>query len=265
MKTTLVVADDHHLVRFGMVSVLGAEPALEVVGEACNGHEAVALARSAKPDLLLMDLVMPELNGVEAIRKVAGECPSTRCLALSSSVESRSVLQVMEAGSWGYVVKSSGYGQLLEAIEAVRHGQKWLSPSITDIVVQRCLEVQGDGGNGSGSSNGSAASGRPQGNGQRNGHGSGRNGGTKGGPGTNEFRGSGTFDSTGVGQLTPRERQVLQLLAEGHASKQIAAALNLSVKTIDSHRAAVMRKLELHSVAHLTKYAVREGITTLDY
>ncbi len=261
MKTTLVIADDHHLVRFGMVSVLGGEPNLDVVGEACNGHEAIALARSAKPDLLLMDLVMPELNGVEAIRTVAGECPSTRCLALSSSVESRSVLQVMEAGSWGYVVKSSGYGQLLEAIEAVRHGQKWLSPSITDIVVQRCLEAQTEGGNGP--SNGSGASARSQG----NGYGSGRNGAASrpGGPnGHSPTHGSG-FDSTGMGQLTPRERQVLQLLAEGHASKQIAAALNLSVKTIDSHRAAVMRKLELHSVAHLTKYAVREGITTLDY
>ncbi len=245
MTTSIVIAEDHHLVRQALANLLNAEPAFEVTGEVDDGREAIALVRKSAPDVMLIDLVMPELNGLDAIRAIGRLGVATRCLALSSSVESRTVVKVMEAGGWGYVPKSIIYTQLIEAIRSVVAGQKWLSPAVTDGFVQHCL-VHSEGGNGTGngSGNGEAAGGsRRRKNGGRNGS------------------GHATRSSSNV--LTPREREVLQLLSEGRASKQIAAELHLSVKTVDSHRAALMRKLELHSVADLTKYAVREGITPL--
>jgi DNA-binding NarL/FixJ family response regulator len=231
MKISIVIAEDHHLIRQALTNLLSTEASLTVVAEVDNGRDAVDTARQQQPDILLIDLVMPQLNGVDAIRSITRQRLATRCLALSSSVESRTVLHVMEAGAWGYVSKNVIYSQLVDAIHAVMSGQKWLSPSVTDGVVQHCL----DGGS-------RQTEGRSNGNG--------RHGSAEGG-------------AESSAMLTPREREVLQLLSEGKASKQIATALHLSVKTIDSHRASLMQKLELHSVADLTKYAVREGITPL--
>jgi DNA-binding NarL/FixJ family response regulator len=245
MKTSIAIAEDHHLFRQALAHMLNAEASFEITGEFEDGREAIEHVRLHQPDILLIDIIMPRLNGMDTIRAIVREGLTTRCLAMSSSVESRTVVRTMEAGACGYVTKSSMHGQLIEAIRTVLAGQKWISPNVTDGFVQHCLGQGGDQKTNSGG-NGNGKGSRPRGSANRN-------------------KQDHPAEGTGLALLTPREREVLQLLTEGLASKEIAADLNVSVKTVDTHRAALMRKLELHNVAHLTKYAVREGITTLDY
>ena len=186
---------------------------MEVVGEAQDGREAVQLARKLRPKVILMDIVMPNLNGIEATRQIVNGNGHSRVLALSMYQREDYVQSILKAGAMGYVLKTSTIDELLMAIRTVAGGKTYLTPTIADIVMTDYRSVGGNS--------------KPR-------------------------------------VLTQREREVLQLVAEGHTTKSIAVNLNVSNKTIESHRQHVMQKLGLHSVAELTKYALQEGITTLD-
>lgn len=257
MRIRIAIVEDQHLFRQALAHRLSGEPGCEIVGELEDGREALEHARKHRPDVMLMDLVMPGLSGLDVIRKIVRQGLATHCLAVSSCLESRTVIEAMEAGARGYVTKNVVCEQLIEAIRAVMAGQKWLSPAVTDTFVQRYWTDKEQTGN-------AGANGKAKARPSRNGNGKGKGDGSGNGNGEGNGNG-GSRSRRAVSELTPREREVLQLLADGRANKQIAADLSLSVKTIDSHRAALMKKLQLHSVAHLTKYALREGMTTLDF
>lgn len=214
MTATVLIADDHRLLREGLRALLQRE-GFEVVGEADNGRSAVNLAKKLRPDVVITDIGMPDLNGVEATKKICAEAPRSKVLALSMHTESRFVLGVFEAGASGYLLKDAAFEELSGAIKAVLKGQIYLSPSIAGVVVRQSI-----GGRGS----------KP--------------------------RSKGPL-------LSKRENEVLQLIAEGRSTKEIAATLYVSVKTVETHRKQIMDKLDIHSIAGLTKYAVREGLTPL--
>ncbi|MBI4914320.1 MAG: response regulator transcription factor [Acidobacteria bacterium] len=213
MPVRVVIADDHRILREGLRHLLERRTDLKVVGEAADGLAAVELARATAADLVIIDVAMPSLNGIEATRRIVAERPGVRVLALSMHPDRRYVLEMLKAGASGYLVKDSAFDELLHAIDAVLAGASFLSPAITDIVLREVL-------------------GRVP-----------------------------TVDESAFSLLTPREREVLQLLAEGTPTKLIAARLGVSVKTIEGYRQQVMDKLDIHTVAELTKYAVREGLT----
>lgn len=223
MRSRIVLADDHVLFRGGLRSILERQPGLSVVGEASTGREAVDLVQSTGADLVVMDLVMPELNGIEATRTLTRLGLNVKIIVVSAHSEGHFVGQVLQAGASAYVLKSADMSELIDAIQMVRKDQTYLSRGVADVVIDRYV--------------------------RNNGH-------------TN---GNGNGADSPADRLTSREREVLQLIAEGHATKQIALRLSVSIKTIETHRQALMRKLEMRSIAHLTKYAVREGITTLEY
>jgi DNA-binding NarL/FixJ family response regulator len=212
--TRILMADDHKLFIDGLGSLLDRHPGMQVVGAARDGLAAVRLAAELKPDIVLMDVSMPELNGIEAARKILGECPAVRIIMLSMHADHRFVVEALRAGARGYLLKDSASEDLLAAIERVSAGEIYLSSRMSGEILLDF--ISGDGG----------------------------------GPSVYSV-------------LSPREREVLQLVAEGHSTKDIAAHLSVSVKTIETHRKQIMDKLDLHSVAELTKYAVREGLTQI--
>jgi len=212
----IVVADDHAVVREGLCALLGAEPDMEVVGQARDGQEAVRLATELSPDVVILDVAMPGGSGSDAAREILRKAPSVKVLALSVHAEVQCVLEMLRAGALGYLLKTSDLDELLRAVRVVVAGQAYLSPSVAGVVVDDYVQQ-----------------------GRR--------------PGSSATSG-----------LTDRERQVLRLVAEGLATKQIAARLHLSGKTVEMHRSQIMRKLDIHGVAGLTKYAIREGLTSLD-
>ncbi len=214
MASTILIADDHRLLREGLRSLLQRE-GFQVVAETDNGRAAVTLAKKLQPDVVITDIGMPDLNGVEATRRICAEAPRSKVLALSMHTESRFVLGVLEAGASGYLLKDAAFEELSGAIKAVLKGQIYLSPAIAGVVVKQSI-----GGRGSKA--------RPQ-----------------------------------SPILSKRENEVLQLIAEGKSTKEIAASLYVSVKTVETHRKQIMDKLDIHSIAGLTKYAVREGLTPL--
>ncbi len=216
MTTRVMLADDHKIMREGLKALLEKQPDLEVAAEAENGLDAVRLAKKLMPHIVIMDIGMPGLNGIEATRRITADLPSTKVIALSMHSDKRFVIEMLKAGVSAYLLKDSASEELVSAIRTVLAGKPYLSPKITGVVLQDYLSTL-----------------------------------SKTGP--NAFT-----------LLTPREREVLQLIAEGRTTKQIASALFVSAKTVDTHRQQLMEKLNLRSVAELTKYAIREGLTSLD-
>jgi DNA-binding NarL/FixJ family response regulator len=216
MSVSILLVDDHRMMREGLRLLLDQESEFRVVGEAADGRMAVELARQLQPDVVIMDIGMPDLNGIEATRKMRDASGSSRIIALSTYSDKRYVLGMLGAGASGYVLKSAAAEELVRAIQQVMCGEKYLSPDLTGTVVGEYLERM-------------------------------------------------VSPKATQGQLLgPREREVLQMLAEGKTSKEIAAQLFIAVKTVDMHRQNIMNKLDLHSVAELTKYAIREGMTRLE-
>ena len=215
MAIRVLLADDHQLLRQGMRSLLANDARIEVIGEAENGRSAVELARQLVPDVVVMDISMPDLNGIDATRQIRKRSPGIQVLALSAHADRQFVAQVLAAGASGYLLKDCAFDELCRAVSAVAKKQVYLSPAVAGDVVDVYLgqAAQSAGG--------------------------------------------------GPGPLTSRQREVLQLVAEGLNTKRIAARLHVSVKTVETHRAQVMQKLDCQSVAELTKYAIREGITSL--
>ena len=211
----ILIADDHKIFREGLRTLLSNQRGVKVVGEADNGRSTVSMAAELRPDVVIMDVAMPELNGIDATRQISSLCEGTKVLALSMHADSRFVTRMLTAGAHGYLLKDCAFEELTLAIQTVLSDDVYLSPGVAGVVV-RAMQSR-----------------------------------------TTEL-------GTKAPELTPREREVLQLVAEGRTTREIAARLHVSVKTIETHRKQIMDKLELRSVAELTKYAVREGLTSLD-
>ena len=216
MSTRIILADDHKIIRDGLASLLEKENDIEIVAQAEDGRATVELVAELSPDVVIMDIGMPNLNGIEATRHIAGEFPDVRTIALSMHSDKRFVTEMLKAGASGYLLKNCAFDELATAIRTVMMGKTYLSPSITDVVVDSYVRAAPDG------------------------------------------------EPTVFSMLTNREREVLQLLAEGRTTKQIAIHLYVSAKTIETHRAKIMKKLDIDNMASLTKYAVREGLTSLE-
>jgi DNA-binding NarL/FixJ family response regulator len=213
MAITVVLADDHQIVREGIRALLAAHPDIQVVAEAADGQGAVDLAGSLKPDVLILDVTMPGLNGIDAMKQIRGVAPETEVLALSMHAADQVVIDMLRSGAAGYLLKGASVVDLARAIRAVMVGQTFLSPEIHDLVPAELLRDDASPSN------------------------------------TRET-------------LTEREQEVLRLVAEGRSSREIAIALFITTKTVVWHRQSIMRKLQLRSIAELTKYAVRMGLTS---
>ncbi|MCK4752524.1 MAG: response regulator transcription factor [Planctomycetes bacterium] len=213
MAIKILIADDHKILSEAISSLLNNELGMEVVGQAEDGRAAIKLTRELKPDIIIMDIGMPNLNGIEATRQIVKELPDIKVVALSEHLDKRSICEMLKAGASGYVPKSCTFGELVSAIRSVASNQTYLSNQISGIVVEEYLhKMSGD-------------------------------------------------NESAYSVLTAREREILQLIAEGKATKVIAKELYVSIKTIEWHRSQIMKKLGLQSVAELVKYAIREGLT----
>ena len=204
----VLLADDHTIVRQGLKLSLSGNPDLQVVGEAANGVEAVALAQKLKPDIVLLDVAMPELNGIEATRKMVADNPRARVLVLSMHKEAVYVREILRAGARGYILKDAVDTELVNAVRSVARGDGYISPAVSGALLK-------------------------------------------------DYRQNVTDP---LDLLSKREREVLQLIAEGRTNKEIATQLNLSVYTVDSHRGKVMEKLNLHSTGELVRFAMKHGL-----
>ncbi|HJZ66664.1 MAG TPA: response regulator transcription factor [Blastocatellia bacterium] len=211
----ILLADDHALVRAGIRALVERIPEAKVIGEAKDGREALRFVREQNPDLVLMDIAMPGLNGLDATARIAKEFPDVRVIILSMYSNDEYVLEAINAGAVGYLPKRSVAGELERAIKAVGRGEKYFSPLVSKHIVV-------DGG-------GRISPGRAM-----------------------------------VGQLTPRQREILQLIAERHSTKQIADILEISVKTVETHRAQLMERLDIHDVPGLVRFAIRNKLVSLD-
>lgn len=215
MSIRILLADDHKIVRDGLCSLLEKEEGMEVIAEADTGRAAVRLAAELAPEVVLMDIAMPELNGIEAARQIIAAVPGCKVIALSMHADKRYVMEMLKAGASGYLLKDSAFEELARAIRTALDNRTYLSPQVSELVIGDYVQQLQKG-------NGSAFS-----------------------------------------VLSPREREVLQLLAEGNSTAQIAVGLHVSVKTVETYRQHIMEKLNIRNIAELTKYAIREGITSL--
>jgi two-component system, NarL family, response regulator NreC len=215
MSIRIILADDHKIVRNGLRSLLEKEDGMEVVAEAEDGRTAVMLAVNLSPHVVIMDIAMPGLNGVEATRQIIAAAPHIKVIALSMHADKRYIMEMLKAGASGYLLKDSAFEELAGAIRTALDNKTYLSPHISEIVIGDYVQ---------------------------------------------QLQKS---DGSAFSMLSTREREVLQLLAEGNSTAQIADRLCLSVKTVETHRQHIMEKLNIRSVAELTKYAIREGLTSL--
>ena len=214
-KIRVLLADDHKLFRAGIRSLLQTLDDIEVVAEAGDGRDALRLAAAHRPDVVLMDIMMPNLNGLDAAARIAHAYPHTRVIMLSMSADEDSVLKTLRAGAVGYLVKTADPAELELAIRAAMRGEKFLSSAVSEHVVSVCLNRLDK-------------------------------------------------EQTSLERLTPRQREVLQLVAEGHTTKDIAKRLEISTKTAEAYRGELMRALDIHDIASLTRYAIRAGLVSLD-
>ncbi len=211
----IVIAEDQGLMRQGLKALIEQQPDMDVVGVACDGTEVIEVVKQKTPDIVIMDISMPNLNGIEATRIILGEHPNIKIVALTMYPKKQFVNQMLEAGAMGYILKSYLFDELLNALHAVIEGQRYLSPKIADMIINNYVKG-------------------------------------KGAP-------------AGKSSLTQRERMILQMVAEGKNIKEIAMELNISPKTAHAHRRQLINKLNLSGVADLTRYAIKEGITSLDF
>lgn len=216
MKTKILLADDHKIVRDGLRSLLYKQSGMEVVGEAEDGRRALQLAAELTPDIVIMDIGMPNLNGMEATRHILDAVQNVKVIALSMHSDKRFVSGMLQAGASGYLLKDCAFEELAQAVETVLGGQIYLSPKITGVVVEDYVQMTTQ------------------------------------------------IETSPLSLLTSREREVLQLFAEGKNTKEIAALLYVSVKTVETHRQRIMKKLNIHNIPDLVKFAIREGLTSLE-
>jgi len=215
MSIRVILADDHKIMRDGLRSLIEKQHNMEIIGEAANGQATVSLALKLSPDVIVMDVSMPDMNGIEATRKIIEQSPGVKILALSMHSDKKFVAEMLSAGASGYVLKDSAARELMHAIQAVVKNLSYLSPAIAEIMIK-------------------------------------------------EYRQILTKENLSVfSLLTSREREVLQHIAEGKTTKDIAYALQISVKTAETYRQHIMDKLDITTIAGLTKYAVKEGLTSL--
>jgi two-component system, NarL family, response regulator NreC len=214
MSIKVLIADDHQIMREGLRTMLQKEPDIQVVGEAEDGRMVQRLALNLTPDVIIMDVAMPDLNGIEATRQIVAALPGVKIIALSMHDDRRFVLNMLKAGAAGYMLKDCAFKDLAKAIRMVMSHRTYLSHEVADIVVKDYLSS------------------------------------------TN------SKESSAFQLLSPREREVLQLIAEGKTSALIGESLHISIKTVETHRQQIMVKLKIRSVAELTKYAIREGLTS---
>jgi DNA-binding NarL/FixJ family response regulator len=215
-RLRILLADDHELVRHGIRGILKARPHWRVVGEAANGRFAVEKAKKLKPSIVIVDLEMPEMDGLEATRQIRKAVPNTRVLVLTMHQSDQMVRHVLEAGAQGYVLKSDVARQLVKAVESISRGKVFLTPKVSQIVLNGFLKANKDS----------------------------------------------KRDQNSQTKPTPREVQIIRLLADGKANKEIADALGITIRTVQTHRAKIMTKLGLHSITELVRYAFRNQIAS---
>ena len=214
-RKRIVIAEDHTILREGLRMLLSSNPAFEVVGEAQDGLEAIRSVESLKPDLILMDLSMPRMNGVGAIQEIKKQSPSTKILVLTVHKTEEHILTALKTGADGYILKDATHGELMLAMDNIFSGRSYLSPGISEKVIEGYLE------------------------------------------GRKSVKSSTSWDT-----LTQREREILKMIAEGYRNKDIADYLCISAKTVEKHRANLMKKLDLHSASSLTAFAMEKGLIT---
>ncbi len=215
MIPTVLVVDDQTLVRSGIRSLLDGTSEVRVIGEVGSGNEALEICRKLTPDIVLADVEMPHLNGIELARQISKAYPKTSVIMVSMHSDEQYVIEALRAGAVGYVLKDAAIAELLTAIRTVAGGQRYLSPSLTDVVMTDYVR-----------------------------------------------RSRGEQSSSELDKLSPREREILQLISEGFTSVKVSEMLFLSVRTVDTHRTNIMQKLKIHSIAGLTKFAISHGLTS---
>jgi two-component system response regulator NreC len=214
MSIRVILADDHTILRHGLSKLIQQQEDMEVIAQAGDGHSTVELTRDLSPDIVIMDIGMPDLNGIDATRQIIRDFPKVKIIGLSMHSGKKFVIEMLKAGASGYLLKDCAFEELIIAIKTVASGKVYLSPAISDIVVE------------------------------------------------NYVRNPAEKQSSAFSLLSQREREVLQLMAEGKTTKKIARHLHISPKTVEGHRLRLMAKLNLDNVAKLTKYAIQEGLTS---
>lgn len=216
MSIRIVLADDHAVVCYGLAQALQQEEGIEIIGQTSDGRSTVAMARELLPDIVVMDITMPELNGIEATREIRRETPEVRVMALSMHAARTCIMEMFRAGASGYLLKGCDFAELVQALRIVADGKKYISPSISTTFMANSPYADENAG------------------------------------------------PIALASLTQREREVLQLLSEGTTTKRIALQLRISPKTVEAHRLRLMGKLGIDNIAQLTRYAIREGLTSQD-